>query len=169
MLVQSAGEIVTKDTLMGCIWPGATVEENTLQVHISAIRKALGRDRDLLRTVSSRGYRLLGDWTIQHRSTAVDPVEPAPTLPLTDQPFQTNLPFAASELIGRAAAVQRLRDLLSAYRAVTLTGPGDIGKTALALEVARSLTPSAQGDAWFIELAPRCWTRVSCPPRSPAF
>jgi non-specific serine/threonine protein kinase len=49
--------------------------------------------------------------------------------------------------------VQRLRDLLSAYRAVTLTGPGGIGKTALALEVARSLTPSAQGDAWFIELA----------------
>jgi non-specific serine/threonine protein kinase len=63
MLVQSAGEIVTKDTLMGRIWPGATVEENTLQVHISAIRKALGRDRDLLRTASSRGYRLLGDWT----------------------------------------------------------------------------------------------------------
>jgi non-specific serine/threonine protein kinase len=71
---------------MGRIWPGATVEENTLQVHISAIRKALGRDRDLLRTASGRGYRLLGDWTIQHQSTAVDPVEPAPTLPLTDHP-----------------------------------------------------------------------------------
>ena len=57
------------------------------------------------------------------------------------EPFQTNLPAAASELVGRTNAVQHLRGLLSAYRVVTLTGPGGIAKTKLALEVARGLFP----------------------------
>ena len=41
VLVQSAGELVTKDELMARVWPGAIVEENKLQVHISAVRRAL--------------------------------------------------------------------------------------------------------------------------------
>src|SRR5260221_1786096 len=59
VLVQSAGELLTKDDLMGRVWPGAIVEDNTLQFHISAIRKALGPDRAMLKTASGRGYRLL--------------------------------------------------------------------------------------------------------------
>src|SRR3981189_2338890 len=64
ILVESAGELVTKNDLMGRVWPGAIVEENTLQVHIYAIRKALGSDRGMLKTASGRGYRLFGNWTI---------------------------------------------------------------------------------------------------------
>jgi len=41
---------------------------------------------------------------------------------------------------------------MSAYRVVTLTGPGGIGKTVLASEVARRLQPSIDGDAFFVEL-----------------
>ena len=64
-LVRSDGEIVTKDALMRRAWPGTiVVEEGTVRVHISAIRKALGPDRSLLLTVPGRGYRLLGNWTI---------------------------------------------------------------------------------------------------------
>jgi non-specific serine/threonine protein kinase len=69
VLVQSAGELVTKDKLMACVWPGVIVEENTLEVHISAIRKALGPDRDILRTSFGRGYCLLGDWRIRKEGT----------------------------------------------------------------------------------------------------
>src|ERR1700682_6389455 len=43
VLVQAAGKLVSKDDLMGRVW-GSIVEENTIQVHISAIRKALGPD-----------------------------------------------------------------------------------------------------------------------------
>ena len=68
-LVRSAGELVTKDDLMRRVWPGVIVEDNTVQVHISAIRKALGTDRDMLKTVSGRGYRLLGGWTTRREST----------------------------------------------------------------------------------------------------
>jgi DNA-binding winged helix-turn-helix (wHTH) protein len=63
VLVRSGGQLVTKDDLFAQVWAGAIVEENTLQVHISAVRKALGPDRELLKTVSGRGYRLLGNWT----------------------------------------------------------------------------------------------------------
>ena len=55
-LVQSAGELVDKYDLMNRVWPGAVVEENTLQAQISAIRKALGPDRGLLKTIAGRGY-----------------------------------------------------------------------------------------------------------------
>src|ERR1700730_16382879 len=55
VLVQSAGELVTKNDLSARIWPGAIVEDNTLQFHISAIRKALGSDRGILKTAARRG------------------------------------------------------------------------------------------------------------------
>src|SRR5882724_10926270 len=138
VLVQSAGELVTKDELMARVWPGAIVEENKLQVYISAIRKALGSDRGTVKTAFGRGYRLAGDWTLRKESSPADPVALDPRRRPV-QPFLTNLPAAGSELINRTAAVQHLQEFFAAYRAITLTGPGGIGKTALALEVARSL------------------------------
>src|SRR5712675_2646729 len=146
VLVQSAGELVTKNDLSARVWPGVIVEDNTLQFHISAIRKALGSDRGILKTASGRGYRLLGAWTSrQESSSSVDSIDIEP-MRTPAEPFQTNLPAAVSELVGRTNAVQHLRGLLSAYRVVTLTGAGGIGKTRLALEVARGLFPDIRGD-----------------------
>jgi non-specific serine/threonine protein kinase len=42
VLVEARGELVSKDALMDRAWPGAIVTDNALQIHISAIRKALG-------------------------------------------------------------------------------------------------------------------------------
>ena len=56
VLVQSAGELVTKNDLMGRVWPGAIVEDDTLQFHISAIRDPQGawlRSRDVENSVWS--------------------------------------------------------------------------------------------------------------------
>src|SRR6202166_4443883 len=50
VLVQSAGELVTKNDLSARVWPGAIVEDNTLQFHISAIRNGLGPGRGTLQT-----------------------------------------------------------------------------------------------------------------------
>ena len=151
VLIRSSGQLVTKDELIAEVWPGAIVEENTLQVHVSAVRKALGRDRGLLRTSSGRGYRLAGDWVARdQRSRDVkeqEQVRPAAVSPAT------NLPAAMGELIGRALGEEQLRDLVSAYRVVTLTGHGGIGKTALALATARSLLSDYNGDVWLIDLA----------------
>jgi predicted ATPase/DNA-binding winged helix-turn-helix (wHTH) protein len=153
VLVQSAGQLVTKDELMARVWPGAVVEENKLQVHISAVRKALGTDRGTVKTSFGRGYRLVGNWTMRKECTPADQVALDPTrMPV--QPFLNNLPAAASGVIGRTTAVQQLQEFLFAYRAITLTGPGGIGKTTLALEVARSLFPAFHGDCWLVDLAP---------------
>jgi putative tryptophan/tyrosine transport system substrate-binding protein len=129
VLVQSATELVTKDHMMERVWPGAIVGEGTLHVHISAVRKALGPDRAMLKTVSGRGYRLLGSWTPQHREGTAPSVYSSLTR-TPGTPPANNFPPLITRLIGRAAAAQFVRDLVSAYRVVTLTGPGGIGKTS---------------------------------------
>ena len=149
-LVRSAGQLVTKGALMEQVWPGVFVEESTLQVHISAIRKALGSDRAMLRTISGRGYCLLGAWTV--RQGVDQSVGNAPASRAT-APVRSNLPAAISDLIGRDASIQRVRDLMSAYRVVTLIGPGGIGKTRLAFEIARLLLPESDRDVWLVQLA----------------
>ncbi|MFB4316630.1 BTAD domain-containing putative transcriptional regulator [Actinomadura sp. 21ATH] len=77
------------------------------------------------------------------------------------RPRRSNLPAPVTELIGRSEAVAEVRSLLRTSRLVTLTGPGGVGKTRLALEVVRDV-PGAEGaggaggigaDVWLVELA----------------
>jgi predicted ATPase/DNA-binding winged helix-turn-helix (wHTH) protein len=149
-LVQAAGQLVSKNDLLQKVWPGVSVEEIALRVHVAAIRKALGADRSMLETAVGRGYRLLGNWDI--RGTLAARPAKTETSP-AKRIAPSNIPAARFNLIGRNAAVAQLRDLLSAYRVVTLTGPGGIGKTALALEVARAMSPIFDGDSLIVELA----------------
>jgi predicted ATPase/DNA-binding NarL/FixJ family response regulator/DNA-binding XRE family transcriptional regulator len=78
----------------------------------------------------------------------------APPQPRSDQ--RRTLPVAPTALIGRAAEradlAHRLRD--PAYRLVTLVGPGGIGKSRLALQVAGELAPAFADGAVFVALAP---------------
>jgi adenylate cyclase len=91
VLASAAGETVGKDALLDQVWPGLTVEENNLQVQISALRKALGEG--WIVTVPGRGYRLTvppagaGD----ERPGVQSPGLPAP---LPDKPSIAVLPFA---------------------------------------------------------------------------
>ncbi len=152
VLAQSAGEPVTKSELMDRVWRGAIVLENTLYVHTAAIRKALGPYRGLLKTESGRGYRLLGSWTVQHHPASTPQSEPRQTR-VSRESVAGNFPVLVTGLVGRSAAVEKLRDLVSAYRVVTVTGPGGIGKTVLALEVARTLLAEFHDGGWLVALA----------------
>jgi DNA-binding winged helix-turn-helix (wHTH) protein len=152
VLVGSAGQLVTKEELLEQIWSGVFVEEIALRVHIAAIRKAFGADRGMLETAVGRSYRLLGTWEIRKAAEVPKAAVPEPVRALPP-PIPTNLPTAMSGLIGRTAIIAQLQELLSAYRVITLTGPGGIGKTVLALEAARSVLPSLDGDCVFVELA----------------
>ena len=151
-LAQSAGELVTKTELMKRIWPGAVVMDGTLHVHAAAVRKALGPYRGLLKTESRRGYRLLGDWTVRQHGLATPPAG-LRQMRVTEETPATNFPLTVTRLVGRSAAVAQLPDLVSAYRVVTLTGPGGIGKTTLALTVARRLLAEFANGGWLVELA----------------
>jgi DNA-binding winged helix-turn-helix (wHTH) protein len=59
-LIEARGAVVAKDALMARVWPDRIVEENNLQAHISALRAALGAERELIRTVAGRGYQFTG-------------------------------------------------------------------------------------------------------------
>src|SRR5712672_907516 len=81
-LVSRRGDLVTKDELMAEVWPGVVVEENNLQVHVSALRKVLGSAGDgerYLLTVAGRGYRFVAP--VEREGAA--PVNPASAAPLT--------------------------------------------------------------------------------------
>jgi TolB-like protein len=63
VLAAAKGELVSKDELMTRVWPGLIVAENNVQVHVSALRKALDEEKSgqsYLVTVPGRGYRLIG-------------------------------------------------------------------------------------------------------------
>ena len=59
-LIEARGAVVSKETLMARVWPGIVVCEQNLKVQISALRKALGADRNLISTEFGRGYRFIG-------------------------------------------------------------------------------------------------------------
>ena len=137
LLVEAQGKLVTKEDIIQRVWNGTIVEENSIQVAVSTLRKALGTQRERIRTVSGRGYQLLA--------------EPQARLPATDL---NNLPVATSDLIGRATALQEIEQLARKHRIVTLTGAGGIGKTRLGLEASRRLMPQFADGAWLADFGP---------------
>src|SRR3984885_9736444 len=141
VLVKARGEVVTKDELIEQVWAGSIVEENNLQTHISAIRRALKQDRGLISTDFGRGYRL---------------TLPAPAgvnlLPAKKKIELLNLPIPLTTLLGRDSELTDLQQLITANRLTTITGPGGIGKTRLAIEVGRRLLGSFLGRVHLVEM-----------------
>lgn len=77
----------------------------------------------------------------------------APASPASPGP-RHNLPNPPSSFIGRERELAAVRQLLRQARLVTLTGAGGIGKTRLAVQVARELAPAMPDGVWLVELAP---------------
>lgn len=65
----------------------------------------------------------------------------------------TNLPVQLTSFVGREAEIRALGDQLKRVRLLTLTGPGGVGKTRLALQVAAECSDQFAHGVWFIELA----------------
>lgn len=64
-----------------------------------------------------------------------------------------NLPMPANAILGRAAELKSVRELLAGTRLVTLTGVGGVGKTRLALEAAAQSAGGFPDGVWLCELA----------------
>ena len=59
-LLVADGLLVSKEELLSRVWPGVVVSEENLKFQICTLRKALGADRDLIRTEIGRGFRFTG-------------------------------------------------------------------------------------------------------------
>ena len=59
-LLEADGSLVTKEELLGRVWPGIVVSEGNLRVQVSALRRALGVDHSAIHTEFGRGYRFAG-------------------------------------------------------------------------------------------------------------
>jgi predicted ATPase/DNA-binding winged helix-turn-helix (wHTH) protein len=149
LLAEAQGALVCKEQIMREVWPDTIVGENTLQVYMSSLRKLLGDDRSSIVTVSRKGYRLI-------RAPA-DP-EATPDRPEHPERLQgragsSNLPARGSELFGRASGVRDVTELLAGGVVVTLMGVGGVGKSRLAVEVARGLSSQFSGGVWYVDLS----------------
>jgi len=154
-LIERRERLVAKNELLDLVWPGLVVEENNLQVQISALRKVLGPQ--VIATIPGRGYRFNAalDAATDASTSAVAPVPvPAPTAKNSEAPApRTNLPKDLPLLYGREADLTALHALIDAHRLVTVVGAGGIGKSRLAQAAAHALAGRWPDGAWMVELA----------------
>jgi len=128
VLIQRAGELVTKRELIDRVWPNIFVEEGNLKVNIAVLRRALGEQAgsaEFIATVVGRGYRF------------VAPVRRGGTARSSGSGSEP--PGEAAELSAASASshVKTIQAALDLSRLVTLVGPGGIGKSVAARELAR--------------------------------
>ena len=113
VLVRQSGRLVTKDELLAHVWPESFVEEGILNVHVAALRKALGDDTRppaYIETVVRSGYRFI----------AAVRFDSADEKPLT--PSAITRPVELYELVGRgrshllSGSFFELPDAVDAFR-----------------------------------------------------
>jgi predicted ATPase/DNA-binding winged helix-turn-helix (wHTH) protein len=149
ILLEHAGNVVSKQELIARVWPKSVVEDINLRVHMAALRKALGDGQAGQRyivTVAQRGYSFVAPYSLEH----IEQPATNQTLP----PSGHNLPVRRTRMIGRQSLVDSLMVQLSRQRFITLVGPGGIGKTTVALRVAEQLIGRYRDGIRLLDLAP---------------
>ena len=63
VLMLAPGFLITKKEIMSRVWPDTVVDESNLKVQMSALRRVLNLDRDVIKTVHGRGYVFTGEVT----------------------------------------------------------------------------------------------------------
>jgi predicted ATPase/DNA-binding winged helix-turn-helix (wHTH) protein len=146
-LIENAGEVVAKAELIAKAWPDVTVEEGSLRVHLSALRKALGDGQfgnKYVANVQGHGYSFIAPVTRfsadRGRSNATEGL--------------SNLPPALGRMVGRENIVREIQGWLRAeQRLITILGAGGIGKTTVALAVGHEALVDFAGAAFFVDLS----------------
>jgi TolB-like protein/tetratricopeptide (TPR) repeat protein len=116
LLVSRRSEVVGKATMLDALWPGLSVEENSVAKVISDLRKALGPAARIIATVQKRGYRLNASVRVLPSGVEGGAVGPAKralaVLPFTSIGAESEKQLAfglADALIGR---LSRLNDIV---------------------------------------------------------
>ena len=143
VLVERAGALASKEALLASAWPGLVVEENNLQVQVSALRKLLGAQA--IATVPGHGYRF---------ASAVSRTELAAAN--ADASAHVASPPAGADsprIYGRHDDLRVLRDMIARHPLVTIVGPAGIGKTRVAQAIAHEAAGAFADGMRFVEFA----------------
>lgn len=152
-LLRHAGKPIGREQLLSTVWQGVVVEETSVRVHMSLLRKALGAPGDgdgcteWITTIPRRGYLFAG--TV-HREQA----SPAAIERAASGPALAHLPVRLDPLLGREHDVSTVLSALDVQRLVTIVGPGGIGKTSIAIRTAERLQSRQAVRIAFADLAP---------------
>jgi predicted ATPase/DNA-binding winged helix-turn-helix (wHTH) protein len=153
-LLERRNRMVSKSELLDLVWANVVVEENTLQVHISALRKVLGPRA--ISTVPGRGYRFtavpIADSSAETSTSGSEPDRAAPGEHAV--PGALAAQIGRTPLIGRGGELAALRELMSREELVSIVGPSGIGKTRLALELISTDSHGQKQPAVLVEFAP---------------
>jgi predicted ATPase/DNA-binding winged helix-turn-helix (wHTH) protein len=146
-LLENAGEVVPKAELIAKAWPDVTVEEGSLRVHLSALRKALGDGQfgnKYIANIQGHGYSFIAPIT----RLPVDRDRSSASARLS------NLPPALGRMVGRNNVVREIQGWLQTeQRLITILGAGGIGKTTVALAVGHAALADFSGAAFFVDLS----------------
>src|ERR1700692_498779 len=119
-LLEKAGEVVPKDELIAKAWPDVTVEEGSLRVHLSALRKALGDGQfgnKYIANIQGRGYCFIAPVTCL----------PADRDKRNGSRGLSSLPPALGRMVGRDDVVREIQGWLQTeQRLITILGTGGI-------------------------------------------
>ncbi|KQV91363.1 hypothetical protein ASD15_04865 [Massilia sp. Root351] len=164
VLLERAGETVTKDQLIARAWPNTVVEEGNLRVHVAALRRTLGERH--IENVVGRGYCFITPVVRSEAGQVAHTAHAAQALPLSGEqstmaqaktvylPQSDGLPPCATRIFGREQTVATLQQQLSERRFVTIVGTGGMGKTTAALAAAERMQTHWRQGTVFVDLAP---------------
>jgi predicted ATPase/DNA-binding winged helix-turn-helix (wHTH) protein len=168
LLIEERGQLLSRDQIIERVW-GKDVfldTDNSINAAIRKIRQVLKDDPEqprFVQTITGRGYRFI--------ATVAEAKPSVPTLDLALEPADkndgfpegtekqqirpTNLPVQRTGFVGREKEVAAAKALLlrQDVRLATVTGPGGIGKTRLAVQVANGLVECFPGGIHFVPLS----------------
>ena len=147
LLVLQAGTVVSISDLMRFVWANINVEEANIRVQMGLLRKALSRCEEAQRaieTIPLRGYCFV--LPVQHHPKGIGSEQPGPQR-------QTNLPILPNPIVGRDDAIVIVGAELEKRQLLTITGPGGIGKTTVAIAAANSHAKRFEGAVTFVDLS----------------
>jgi predicted ATPase/DNA-binding winged helix-turn-helix (wHTH) protein len=140
VLLECPGRLYSREELVSRVWPDTVVEETSLRVQMSALRRLLGGDAEgakFIANVPGRGYAFVApvrevrlEVPALHKSTTYVP----------------DVPARPSNLVGREAALEQLVELVGRERLVSVVGPVGVGKTVVAAAATARLQALAQVD-----------------------
>lgn len=146
-LVARAGDVIGVNELMGRAWPGITVEGANLRVQMGALRKALSQcdeARRAIETIPLRGYCFV--LPVVHRPRGPPPY-------VQERLASSRLPMLPNPTVGREDAIAIISGALDERRLVTITGPGGIGKTTVAVATANRHASNFSDEIAFVDLS----------------